>query len=70
VVGSGGGGGVASDSTSMSASATSPAATGMARVSWREPGRAPVLCADARYARRSGVRWMPSADAPAHGALA
>ena len=70
VAGSVGGGGVASEITSITASAARPAATGMASVSAPSPGRAPVLCAEFLYARRNGVRWMPSAEAPAHGALA
>ena len=70
VAGSGGGGGAASVSTAIRARATTPAATGIATVSEPNPGRKPVFWADRLYALRSSVRWMPSAEAPAHGALA
>ena len=70
VAGSGGGGGAASEMRSIRTSATTATAAGMASVSAPTPGRPPVLWADVLYARRSGVRWIPSAEAPAQGAFA
>src|SRR5438093_8864204 len=70
VGGSGGGGGVASETRKSTTTITSPAATDIANVLEPTSGRAPVLCAEDLYARRSGVRCTPSAAAPAHGALA
>ncbi len=68
--GSGGAGGVASDSSTISTSTIAPTAADMASVSDPRDGQRPVLCAELRYARLIGVRWMPSAAAPAHGPLA
>src|SRR5712691_4352595 len=68
--GSGGAGGVASDSSTIITSTIAPTAADMASVSDPRDGQRPVLCAELRYARLIGVRWMPSAAAPAHGPLA
>ena len=54
--GSDGAGGAASESSAIMTRTTRPAANGIASVLEPKPGRAPVLWADVRYARRSGVR--------------
>jgi len=65
-----GAGGVASEASRSTARKIRPAAAGIPRKEAARVGHAPVLWADRLYAWRSGVRWMPSADALAHGALA
>ena len=65
-----GGVGVATERNRKRASPLTTKAVGTASMSAPRPGRAPVLCAEFRYARRRGVMWMPSAAAPAHAALA
>jgi hypothetical protein len=71
MVATGAGGGVAIDTNTSRTK--NPSATPTGRPSSAPPpyeGLAPVFWADILYARRSGVRVMPSADALAHGALA
>jgi hypothetical protein len=61
----------ATEAMTMRPSTTSPAAAGRAIAAARLPvlGNAAVFRAESRYARRSGVRMMPSAAALAQTAL-
>ena len=61
--------GAAMTSASTAAVAATPTAASGATIARLRAGRSPVFCGERAYARRSGVRMMPSAARLAHGAL-